>query len=381
MLISLKRLFPRSFKNKYHLISAFLANWRFGFPARKLKVIGVTGTDGKTTTCYFIHSILTKAGIRAGLITTIEAKIGNKSYETGLHTTTPNPWELQHFLRRMVRAGCTHAVLEVTSHAIDQHRIWGIPFEIGVLTNITSEHLDYHKNLAQYEKVKRSFLASCRQRVDLTQKNELEVLRGKVKNYQLKLKGDYNYENVAAAYAVARLLEIDEDVIKAGIGSVKRIPGRMEVVYNQDFKVVIDFAHTAAALEKALQSARRLLLSGGRLMVIFGCAGERDMIKRRQMGQAASQLADKIVLTAEDPRNEDVNDIIDQITMGFGQGEVHRIPDRQEAINFAIQSAQPGDVIIITGKGHEQSMNIGGVEHPWSDFRAVEKAVKDETAL
>lgn len=376
-----KGFFPQWIKNYYHLFNAFLAAFFYGFPAQKLINIGVTGTDGKTTTCYYIYEILKAAGKKVSLITSIGVKIGDQDFSTGLHTTTPNPWELQKIISEVEKQGPDHLVLEVTSHAIDQHRIYGIPFEVGVLTNITPEHLDYHKSFQNYENTKRRFLRRCKKQVDLTQNETVSSLKDRFLDLPVRLLGDYNHLNALAAAGAANALGISRAVIYQGIENLKTVLGRMQVVYDQGFKVIIDFAHTPNALEQALKESSKIKNQKSKLIVVFGCAGERDHLKRSEMGEIASQLADLVVLTAEDPRSEDVDDIIEQISKGcravgaVESQDYFRIPDRQEAINFAVGQAQSGDVIMICGKGHEQSMCFGKTEYPWSDHEAVKKAL------
>ena len=394
--------FPQPIKNIFHLYKAFLACCFYKFPARKLVVIGVTGTDGKTTTCYFIHSILTKAGKKAGLVTTIEAKIGEKLYETGLHTTTPNPWALQKFLAQMVSANCKYAVLEVTSHGLDQHRVWGIPFEIGIVTNVTHEHLDYHRTYEKYLHIKAKLIKKAKTAIlnkdDKSYSFLCNAVRGKrisfsldkqadlnlesLQNIQIKLLGDYNRQNALAAIAITKALGISDEFIKDGIEAVKFIPGRMQVIQKEPFFVIVDFAHTPNALEQVLKYSAKCKAQGEKLIVIFGCAGLRDKEKRPKLGNIAAKLADFVVLTAEDPRTERLDGIIEQIAKGCKEaGAIEgktffKIPDRQAAINFAIQKlAKQNDIVLITGKGHEKSMCFGKKEFSWSDQEAVEKAL------
>lgn len=355
-------------------IDPVLANIRYGFPGRKLKIIGITGTDGKTTTCFFLNSILNTWGKKTGLITTVEVRIGEHSHTTGLHVTTPDPWELNRLLSEMVTEQCEYVVLEVTSHAIHQKRILGIPFLIAGLTNITPEHLDvHHGSFESYAATKRSLLSKA------TQSFESEnIADDTLTGVHLSLPGEYNYLNAKLAAAIARSLGVPNDVVKKGLEAVAHIPGRMDVVYEQDFKVIVDFAHTPNGLQAALSSAQKLVPGGGRLISVFGSAGERDQYKRPEMGKIAATIADIVVLTLEDPRSEDVNVIINQIAQGALDAGKHegedlfRKPDRTEAIRFAIKTlARPDDVIMITGKGPEQSMNIGGVEYGWDEVGVV----------
>lgn len=393
----------RRIKGLRHWIDAFCASLVYGFPGQKLKVIGVTGTDGKTTTCFYLYEILKAAGKKTALITSIGAKIDDETLDTGLHVTTPESFALQKLLRKIVNEDCQYLVLEVTSHGLDQHRVWGIPFEIGVLTNITHEHLDYHGTFQNYLLVKAKLFKIAKISVlnrDDSASDFLKKLSKKVVSYslenkeadlkkqdlldkliQINLAGDYNWQNALAAAATADTLGIGWDKIKEGIESVKFIPGRMEEIdEGQDFKVIVDFAHTPNGLEKSFLTVREMI-GQGRVIAVFGCAGERDWQKRPLMGEIATQLADLVVLTAEDPRGESLELILEQIALGCRRaGGVEgktfwKISDRQSAIEFAINSAKAGDVVIITGKGHERSMCFGKTEYPWSDFEAVKKAL------
>ena len=388
----------------------------YDFPTRKLKVIGVTGTDGKTTTVNLIYSILEAAGKRVGMVSTVSAKIGEKFYETGLHTTTPEPRELWKFLHLMVEKGCEHAVLEVTSHALDQERVAGIDFEISVLTNISPEHLDYHKNFKDYLATKLKLLEKAKLAVvnkDDPSYDQIKFLPLKVVTYGIKsdadfkaesirvasrgtsfrvgervfetaLLGKYNVYNILAAIAATRSLGIDWGSIKKGIENLRALPGRFEKIENDHgLNIVIDFAHTPNALEKVLKLCSKLKASGSRLIVVFGCAGERDRQKRPKMGEIAGRLADFVVLTVEDPRTENVDDIIEEIARGCGEANgvedrtFFKISDRQEAINFAIQKlARAGDWVLLCGKGHEKSMCFGEKEYSWSECGAVMKALR-----
>jgi UDP-N-acetylmuramoyl-L-alanyl-D-glutamate--2,6-diaminopimelate ligase len=407
---------------------AILSAAFYGHPGRKLRVIGVTGTDGKTTTVNLIHSILEAAGYKAGMISTVNARIGDRVYDTGLHTTTPEAPDVQFYLAEMVKAGAQYAVLEATSHGLHQHRVTGCEFDVAVVTNITHEHLDYHQTYEAYRESKailfRSLSTSFRKpgvpkvavinaddssapyllsipadvyityglgpqanvraeeiQADFDGLSFKVLFPGGELKVESRLVGMFNVYNILAAAAAALSQGLPPDAIAEGVRRVERVRGRMERVdLGQDFTVIVDFAHTPRSLEEALKTCRPW--TKGRLVVVFGCAGLRDRAKRPMMGEIAGRLADLAVLTAEDPRTEDVNEIIRQIAEGCqragrreGEGYV-AIPDRREAIEWAIANAQPGDLILITGKGHEQSMCIGTVEYPWDEFEAVRSALK-----
>lgn len=389
--------------NFYHLPLAFLANIFYDFPTRGIKVVGVTGTDGKTTTVNMIYQILKAAGKKASMVSTINAYVGGKSYDTGFHVTSPDPFMVQKFARNAVESGDEYLVLEVTSHALDQYRFWGIKFEVGVFTNITHEHLDYHQSFKNYFNTKLKLVknakyavvnANLKQNIPrpwakmstasrlITFGIEDGDLYQKGLKLKLKIPGDYNIENALAAMAVADVLGIDPKIARKSVESFKAILGRMEEVRNnKDIQIIIDFAHTPNGLEQALK-ALRSYSSSGKLISLIGCEGFRDVEKRAMMGEIAQKLSDFVIVTSVDPRGQ--MDIINrQITQGAkksGAKECENffiIDDRQEAINFAINKlAKKGDSVGIFGKGHEKSMNLDGKkEIPWSDKEAVEKAL------
>jgi len=410
-----------------------LANVWFGFPSRKLIVIGVTGTDGKTTTASLIYHILHTAGYNASMISSVGAVIGGKPYDVGFHVTTPSPWALQRFISlchpelvsgskspraempKQVRHDNKdhYLVLETTSHAIDQNRIWGIPFDIGVLTNVTHEHLDYHKTYENYVKTKAKLLKMARvavvNRDDISYelisniKNQISNTHSKNKKwvtyglrddsdvnpqkfpFKSTLIGEFNKYNVLAAVAVCRSLGVDDKTIRNAITSFDPPIGREEIVYENDFTVMVDFAHTPNAYDAILSSIKSNIKF--RLIHMFGVAGERDASKRPLMGKASAKYSDIIILTAEDPRSESVEKIMNEIESGIkipnskfqipnkSKIQIFKIPNRQEAITAAIKMARRGDFVLITGKSHEKSMNYGKGEEPWDEFGAVSRAL------
>jgi UDP-N-acetylmuramoyl-L-alanyl-D-glutamate--2,6-diaminopimelate ligase len=339
----------------------------YGNPSRKLKVIGITGTKGKTTTAHIIYHILTTAGKKVGLISSIVAKIGDKETDTGFHVTSPDVISLHKFLKQMVDAGCEYAVIEVSSHGIDQKRIAGINFDIGVLTNIAPEHLDYHKTFEEYKRVKMSFINSCKYKVFAPLDTDLDILPGK-----------FNNLNTEAAIKAVEFLGIDRTAAIKTLGTFKLPEGRLEKIDNsKGIKIFIDFAHTPESLEAALKYIRTQ--TANKLIAVFGCAGERDPFKRPKMGKVSSKLADEVILTAEDPRSENVNDIINQIRSGISsnKAKIYEEPNRKKAIKMALEHAKKGDSVGIFGKGHEKSINLDGVyETPWSDQEVVREYIK-----
>jgi UDP-N-acetylmuramoyl-L-alanyl-D-glutamate--2,6-diaminopimelate ligase len=406
------------------LAFALLSAAFYDFPSQKMTVIGVTGTDGKTTTSTLLHSILLAGGKRAGLITTIAALVGDTALDTGFHVTTPEAFDLQGYLAQMASIGCDVVVLETTSHGLDQRRVAYVEYDIAAVTNVTHEHLDWHGSWDNYMAAKamlfhavaesapkpgipkatvlnrddRSYpiLAAIAAKRTLTyslepeQRADCTASAIQVAGYgtrfllhtpegscpvHLQLLGHYNVANSLAAAGAALALGLPLMAIVAGLERVARVKGRMERVYAGDFSVVVDFAHTPNALAETLALAHTLVPQG-RVIVVFGSAGLRDFAKRRMMGQVA-RAADFSVITAEDPRTEDVNAIIAEIAHGL-EAEGGRlgqdfacVPDRAEAIMRAIALAQPGDIVVTCGKAHEQSMCFGTVETPWDEFAAV----------
>jgi len=405
------------------------AAWH-GFPARRLTVVGVTGTDGKTTTCNLLHSILSAAGRQAGLVTTVNAVIGQRVMDTGLHTTTPDAPDVQRYLAEMVEAGLEIAVLEATSHGLAQHRVSACDFDVAVVTNVTHEHLDIHGSLAAYRQAKAMLFhhlgsgyrkpgvpkvavlnadddsygylqpIPAERQISYSVEGEATVVatalrrspaetrfevRSPAGAFPLRtvLAGDYNVSNILAATSAALALGVPVAAIQEGVWAVKGIVGRMERIdEGQDFTAIVDFAHTPNALQRALETARTL--TGGRVIAVFGCAGERDREKRAWMGAIGGRLADVTVMTAEDPRRESLEAILDEMARGAEEAgavagqSYFRVPDRAEAIRFAVELARPGDLVIALGKGHEQSMCYGTVETPWSEHEALRAAIREE---
>ena len=388
-----KILSQKVVNNFYHLPLAILANFTYGFPSRKLKVIGVTGTDGKTTTTNMIYQILKSAGKKVSMVSTINAVIGGKSYDTGFHVTSPDPFMIQKFAKQSVDSGDEYMILEVTSHALDQYRFWGIKFEIGVITNITHEHLDYHKNFDNYKNIKLKLLKNVRKAVV---NENLNIKRGNIltfglnngdlnqKDAKLKLEipGDYNIENALAALAVAFDLGINKDIARKTVEDFQNLNGRMEdIENNKGIKIIIDFAHTPNGLEQVLRTLKSQIK--GRLIVLIGCEGFRDEQKREMMGEIAQRLSNIVVVTAVDPRGQwkIIKQQIIKGAMKAGAKEGINFfveEDREKAINLAInQLARKGDVVGIFGKGHEKSMNLDGKkEILWSDLEAVKKTLE-----
>ncbi len=395
------------------------------FPARRLRLIGISGTDGKTTVTHLAYSILElRMKGRVGLVSTLKAICGSEERQTGLHVTSPPAPQLQGYLAEMVANGMTHAVLEMTSHGLAQGRLQGVSLAMALLTNIQHEHLDYHRSWEAYRAAKGRIFDyltvapslrvlnaedeksqvfaeepmmtfGCVEAADfrvqrLRESGDgiqyvLSTALGKI-DIQSPLAGTYNAINGAAAATVtAPLINYDLNTIQQGIANLRYLPGRMEVIdESQDFLAIVDFAHTPAALRASLLSAKRRLQEGQRLCAVFGSAGLRDRMKRKMMAEIGIELADFVVLTAEDPRTESLADILQDMAQACravgGQEGVDfvRIPDRGIALHRACCWARAGDIVLACGKGHEQSMCFGKTEYPWDDRVAMRAALRDQ---
>ena len=410
------------------LALATLAAAFYDFPSRRLRLIGVTGTDGKTTTTHLLSHVLRQAGMHPGMVSTVSAHIGEQDLDTGLHVTTPDAPDIQRYLAQMVDAGCDVAVLETTSHGLHQGRLAACDFDVAVVTNVTHEHLDYHGTWQAYLDAKailfRSLATSASKLVvepDATRlQPKVAVLNADDASYaplrsiavdaqisyavhaaaadvvaesivfhpggttflartpagtipvESPLAGMFNVYNCLAAISATLAIGLPLEPVAAAIATLPGVDGRMERIdRGQDFAAIVDFAHTPVSLERALEAVR--LMTQGRVIAVFGSAGLRDGLKRPLMAETSVRLADVTILTAEDPRTESLALILEQMAEGAARaggvegGTFYRIPDRTLAIQTAVDSAQPGDVVLVCGKGHEQSMCFGAVEHPWRD--------------
>lgn len=409
-------LFPQVLVNYlYHLPLAFLASRLYGMPSVGLDVIAVTGTDGKTTTTSLIYHILKQNHKKVAMISTVEARVGKKSLDTGLHVTTPDPFLLQKLLRRFRSQKIRYVVLEVTSHGLDQFRFYPIKPTIAVLTNITHEHLDYHKSYAAYRRAKLSLFKNAQHAVINKDQPDFTVINQQLPNihfstysvtndsqlkpesivygdqditfklgkvtFKVPLTGSYNLSNTLAAISTSLLLNISPVDIKRSLLSFPGIKGRLESIPNKKgINAYVDFAHTPNALKEVLTNLKKKLKSGNKLIVVFGSAGLRDVSKRPLMGKYASQLADIMIITSEDPRSENPLEIANQIKSGIVKGSIALVVvelNRQAAIDLAINKfAKQGDWVVSCGKGHEKSMNLDGYsEIPWSDQAAMLEAL------
>jgi len=424
----LRKVLPQSFILWTHKARGMLAALIYQFPARHLKVIGVTGTNGKTTTCNMIAKILEKANYRVAMATTINFKIDRKEWKNLTKMTVVSPFALQKFLSDAVKAGCHWAVLETTSHAIAQYRNYGIDYDIAVLTNITHDHLDYHKTYEEYRDTKAQIFSTGEtinilnnddksvtylrdfpskktitygvENPDNGRKNRPDILAKKIileptgslftvvtpdsqVAIDLKLPGKFNIYNALAALACAYVLKIHLDLVKAALEAIAVMPGRMEKVdLGQSFTVLVDYAHTPDALEKIYQTLT--LAKRGKIIAVLGATGDRDRSKRPILGALAGRFADICLITDEDPYTENPVKIIEEVAVGVLRGSDPKNPkipgqnffkvlDRKEAIAKAINLAHKDDIVIITGKGAEECMVVGHEKIPFSDRKIVKE--------
>ena len=390
-------------KRPYHLLKTGLAKGlkarlQYNFPDKKLKIIAITGTDGKTTSSTLLYHVLKASGKKVGLISTVGAYIGEQKIETGFHVTSPSPDQLFAFMKRMLTEGIEYLVLEFTSQGAYQSRLFGIKPLIAGVTNIDQDHFDYHLNYQNYLAAKAIVLKKAKTVVLNEDDQSYYRLRRlfpssqyKVLEYSQEIKlatkvekaikerflEAFNQNNARLVSTIALELGLEPGAIAQAINQFEGVEGRMQIIPNQKgLKIVVDFAHTPQGLRSALTALRK---NQGKLIAVYGCAGLRDAAKRPMMGEIGVELADLLVFTAEDPRTEDIWSIIRQMkeSLQTGHNKIASVPDRQEAINFAIQKlAKKGDTVAIFGKGPEKSMCYGTTEIPWSDEEAVLKALK-----
>ena len=410
---------PKFLTNHYkryrHIRRVWLNTWHalrarrhYNYPDKSMRLIGITGTDGKTTTATMLAEILQNSGRRVGLISTVEAKINGQSVDTGLHVSTPGPSQSYQLLARMRDERVDDVVIEATSHGLDQRRLFGMSFDIGIITNVAAEHLDYHGTIEAYARAKARLLEQSSSAVlnaddkiasqlnlpklpqllfgiqasaDITA-DAIEEQDGgstfkvrfpnqnKAVNFFVPLPGVFNISNALAAISAAHLLGVPKESMQNGLKSVS-VEGRWQILYKKDFMTIVDFAHTPQSFSQILPVARKLVGTKGRLIHVFGSAAQRDESKRSEMGRLSGQYADLTVLTMEDPRHESLDRIQSMLIEGLEKAGKRqnqgwrRIDDRQQAIEWAISEAVSGDVVIITGKGHEKSLSIKGEEKVW----------------
>lgn len=381
----------------------------FGNPGDKLKIIGVTGTNGKTSITYFLKSILKEAGYKVGIIGTIENQIEDIVYESAV--TTPESRDIQELLSKMVEVGCEYCVMEVSSHALYLDRVAAIPFKTAIFTNLTQDHLDFHKDLTEYLNAKKILFTyigndgfSVLNADDKTFEEIGKIAGGKVVSYSiyrdsdykasnillningtsynlinngksnkisLRMIGEFSIYNSLAAIAAAHELGIEFSKIQEGLRKVS-VNGRFQLIEsNKDFAVVVDYAHTPDGLYNVLSTARKI--TKGKVICVFGCGGDRDKKKRPIMGKVAGEISDYLVITSDNPRTEDPVKIIDMVEKGVKDTNTKyiKITNRKEAITYAIEMAKSGDIVIIAGKGHEDYQIVGKTKYPFSDFEVA----------
>jgi UDP-N-acetylmuramoyl-L-alanyl-D-glutamate--2,6-diaminopimelate ligase len=348
----------------------------FGEPTRELEVAGVTGTNGKTTTAFLLHAVLDAAGRRPGLLTNIERRVGGVLRPTGLNT--PEAIDLQRLFREMLDAGDRSCAMEATSIAQAQGRLEGTRFAVLVFTNLTQDHLDFHGTMDEYFAAKRRLFDQAERAVihagdaygrELAREFPDAVVFDRaspaLEGIELGLRGRFNRENAIGAALAAQALGIDEDAIRRGLESVRGVPGRFEEIdEGQPFVVVVDYAHTPDSLSNVLGAAREL--GEGRLTVVFGAGGDRDRSKRPAMGRVAAELADRAILTSDNPRSEDPEAIAAEVAAG-ALGELEPELDRRTAIERALGDAAPGDVVVIAGRGAEPEQELASGKVPFDD--------------
>jgi len=388
---------------------AILSHHVAGSPSQRLRIVGVTGTNGKTTTAWLVHHMLTQAGRETGLLGTIESRIGAKRAVASL--TTPGPVELSNTLSDMVDAGCTDCVMEVSSHALAQHRVAGLRFSAAIFTNLTRDHLDYHGTWDAYLNAKKSLFdgldssAAAVYNVDDPSAlrivddckatrhgfgrrpeadhvfeivaSDLRGLRLRVdgQDQSFQLVGEFNAYNLTAAYTLGRAFGFSPSHVLGALESARPVPGRLEqMTFDNGVTAIIDYAHTPDALINVLESVRAASRPSSRIWCVFGCGGDRDRGKRPQMGAIAERLADVVVVTSDNPRREDPSAILDDIRKGMQRpDDAHWIVDRREAIQFAARNTQPDDTVVVAGKGHEAYQVVGRDRIHFDDREEVKK--------
>jgi UDP-N-acetylmuramoyl-L-alanyl-D-glutamate--2,6-diaminopimelate ligase len=356
----------------------------FRDPSAELPVTAVTGTNGKTTTAFLLRSILDAAGRRPGVLTNIERRVGSWLRPTGLNT--PESIDLQRLFREMIEAGDRSCVMEATSIAAAQGRLEGVRFAALIFTNLTQDHLDFHETMEAYFDAKRALFAQTEHAVvnvgDEWGRRLAAEIPGAVTfkpgdelgDIQLQLRGDFNRVNALGAIAAARVLGVSERAIRSGIERVRGVPGRFESVdEGQPFAVIVDYAHTPDSLENVLRAARGL--GDGRLIVVFGAGGDRDREKRPLMGRIGADLADRAIVTTDNPRTEEPAEIAAEVAAG-APGSLEVIVDREDAIEISIADARAGDVVVIAGKGADTEMDLDGYSIPFDDREVARESIR-----
>jgi UDP-N-acetylmuramoyl-L-alanyl-D-glutamate--2,6-diaminopimelate ligase len=397
-----------------HRALAIMAGNYYGHPSQKLKLVGITGTNGKTTTTTLLFNLFTKLGYHCGLLSTVVNRIGDREI-LSTHTT-PDPVALNALLSEMVSDGCSHCFMEVSSHAVHQHRVEGLHFTGAVFTNITHDHLDYHKTFAEYLRVKKSWFDGLGKEsfalVNADDKNGMVMMQNtKAKKYTYALRttadykakvmenqfsglvlningielwtrliGDFNAYNLLAVYGVSQLLEENSTEVLTALSTLESVEGRFQYVQSpKGVTVIVDYAHTPDALENVLKTVANIRTKNETVFTVVGCGGDRDREKRPKMAAIACEMSDKVILTSDNPRSEDPDKIIEEMMEGVGGEHFKKtlsIVDRAQAIKTAISMAEPGDIILIAGKGHEKYQEIRGVKHDFDDMLITKELIK-----
>lgn len=408
-------------ENVYRKTRIQLVSARYGWPARGLRVIAVTGTNGKTTTANYINEILKQAGYKTAMFTTAVIEVAGESKINNLNATVASVSRMQQFLNEARRSKVDFVILEVTSHSLYQHKLDGVPIEAAVMTNLTQDHLDYHKTMEKYAAAKGLLFArnpryivlnrdddwfdyfdkylAEEQKITYGKSEDADVRISDIKLYKkgseatlafdhqeksqlaTYLPGEYNVFNMAAAASICYVLGVSMSDIKNGIASLEGIPGRFErATKDEKYEVIVDYAHTPDALEKLLEATRNITKK--RIILVFGACGDRDALKRPIMGKIAAKLADEIILTDEESYNEDPDKIRRDIYAGIEESKATNktteIADRREAIRHALNIAKKDDTILITGMGHEQFRIINGEKLPWNDTNIVREIISEK---
>lgn len=390
-----------------------MADNYYGHPSRQLKLVGITGTNGKTTTVTLLHRMFRAYGYRVGLLSTIVNKIDET--EIPATHTTPDAITLNALLRQMVDAGCQYAFMEVSSHSVVQHRIGGLTFAGGIFSNITHDHLDFHKTMANYIAAKKMFFdhlpSSAFALTNIDDRNGMVMVqntKAKVHTYSLnkmadfrckvvedtfqglqleingrevwtRLVGRFNAYNLTAIYAAAVLSGIDEAEALRLLSTLSAAEGRFQYVSGKGITAIVDYAHTPDALENVLQTINDIRRQSQILYTVVGCGGDRDSTKRPEMAKIACEMSDRLVLTSDNPRTEDPEKILDDMETGLTseqRSQVVRITDRRQAIKTAVMMAHEGDIILVAGKGHEKYQDVNGVKHHFDDVEELELLLK-----
>ncbi len=409
----------RRLESSYRKSRAKAVGARYGNPAKNLRVIAVTGTNGKTTTACYINEILKEAGFKTAMFSTAVIEIAGESQLNDLNATVATTARMQQFFRDAKKAGVDYVIIEATSHSLDQHKLDGVPIEAAIMTNLTQDHLDYHKTMEAYAaakaklfRLKPRFIVLNRddewfdyfdqfkageQKMTYGEHEESEAKINRVKLYRkgteadvvldhqthlelaTALPGKFNVHNLTAATTLAYLLGVKLADIQEGVANLEAIPGRFErAVEGLDYDVIVDYAHTPDALEKLLDAARGI--TKGRVILVFGATGDRDKGKRPTMGEIAAHKADRIFLTDEESYSEDPKSIRDMVREGIekagGGAKTTELADRREAIERALGSAKKGDMVLIAGMGHEQYRIVMGERLPWNDTQVVKEILE-----